>query len=75
MFCVLKKAGRVLWDTHDTLLELVIIVMIKWEIHEENRQYCLLEQMIANTAANVAAMKELRTEHAKSLTDMNKTCR
>jgi hypothetical protein len=73
MFTWMKRALQWAWGVRDTILELVIIVMIGWEIHEGNRQYELLEKMNKNTADTVCAMEELRKEQAESLTAMNKT--
>src|SRR5271156_5404175 len=42
----------------DLLLELVVIALIGWEVHEGNKQYDLLKTMNSNAAATVAAMQK-----------------
>jgi hypothetical protein len=70
---LVKTICRWVWGARDTILELVIVAMIGWEIHEGNLQYTLLEKMNKNTADTVCAMEKLREEQAKSLTEMNNT--
>lgn len=59
----------------EIFLELVIIGMIAWEIHEGNRQYHLLETMNANAAATVAAMGKLQQAQDNSLKTSNDSLR
>jgi hypothetical protein len=42
----------------DLLLELIVIALIGWEVHEGNKQYDLLNTMNLNAAATVAAMQK-----------------
>ena len=59
----------------EIFLELVIIAMIAWEIHEGNKQYHLLETMNANAAATVAAMGKLQQAQDNSLKTSNDSLR
>jgi hypothetical protein len=57
----------------DLILELVIIALIGWEVHEGNRQFDLLGAMNRNTAATVAAMNNLRQDQQASLATQKTT--
>jgi hypothetical protein len=51
----------------DLILELVIIALIGWEVHEGNKQFDLLKKMNDNTAATTAATGQLRQAQLDSL--------
>jgi hypothetical protein len=57
----------------DLILELVIIALIGWEVHEGNKQYDLLQTMNANTAATVTAVKNLQQAQDASLDTLKDT--
>jgi hypothetical protein len=59
-----------IWDRRDTILELVIILMIGWEIHEGNVQYALLARMNDNTSNTVHAIQTLQDEQKSSFGTM-----